>query len=63
MTTYLGAWQQHGALAPTADAQTLALLFCGAAQVQAWTDYLAGPDALPGSRADRIHQIVKALLR
>jgi len=63
MTAYLTAWQQTGALDPTADPLALALLFCGAAQVQAWTDYLAGPDALPGSRADRIHQVVKTLLR
>ncbi|MGK5678310.1 TetR/AcrR family transcriptional regulator [Actinoplanes sp. URMC 104] len=62
MTDYLAAWQQHGALAPTADPGALALLFCGAAQVQAWTDYLAGPGVLPGSRADRIDRVVTALL-
>jgi len=63
MSDYLTAWQEHGALDPTTDAGALALLFCGAAQVQAWTDHLAGPDALPGSRADRIRQVVTTLLR
>jgi AcrR family transcriptional regulator len=63
MTAYLTAWQQTGALDPTADAATLALLFCGAAQLQAWTDYLAGPGVLPGSRADRIDRVLGVLLR
>ena len=63
MTGYLTAWQQQGALDPGADPRTLALLFCGAAQLQAWTDYLAGPDALPCSRDDRIDQVLSALLR
>lgn len=31
--------------------------------VQQMTDYLAGPDALPGSRADRIDQVLTTLLR
>ena len=63
MTDYLAAWQRQGALDPGADPGALALLFCGAAQVQAWTDYFAGADALPGSRADRIDQVVATLLR
>ncbi|WP_410566046.1 TetR/AcrR family transcriptional regulator [Amycolatopsis sp. cmx-4-61] len=63
MTAYLAAWQRHGALDPAADPGTLALLFCGAAQLQAWTDYLAGPGLLPGSRADRIDHVVDLLLR
>jgi AcrR family transcriptional regulator len=63
MTDYLGAWQQRGALDPTADAAALAVMFCGAAQLHAWTDHLAGPDALPGSRADRIDQVLATLLR
>jgi AcrR family transcriptional regulator len=63
MTGYLTAWQQRGALDPSADTGTLALLFCGAAQMQAWTDYLAGPDVLPGSRAARIDYVVSTLLR
>ena len=63
MTAYLAAWQQHGVLHVSADPHALALMFCGAAQVQAWTDYLAGPHALPGTRADRIDQIVSTLLR
>jgi len=63
MTGYLAAWQQQGALDPGADPGALALLFCGAAQVQAWTDYFAGPGVLPGSRAHRIDQVVATLLR
>ncbi|MEU8663339.1 TetR/AcrR family transcriptional regulator [Actinoplanes philippinensis] len=63
MTGYLTAWQQRGALDPRADTGTLALLFCGAAQMQAWTDYLVGPDVLPRSRAERIDQVVNTLLR
>ena len=63
MTDYLSAWQQQGALDPAADAGALAVMFCGAAQLHAWTDYLAGPDALPGSRADRIDQVLSTLLR
>ena len=63
MTDYLAAWQHRGALAATADPGALALLFCGAAQIQAWTEYLAGPHTLPGSRADRVDQIVRTLLR
>jgi hypothetical protein len=63
MTDYLAAWQRHGALDPGADAAALAVLFCGAAQLHAWTDYLAGPNALPGSRAERIDQVLTSLLR
>jgi len=63
MTDYLAAWQQRGALDPGADPGALALMFCGAAQVQAWADYFSGPDVLPGSRADRVDQVVTALLR
>jgi len=63
MTGYLAAWQQHGVLDPAVDPGALALLFCGAAQLQAWTDYLAGPDVLPCSRADRIDQVLGTLLR
>ncbi|QXG74533.1 TetR/AcrR family transcriptional regulator [Modestobacter sp. L9-4] len=63
MTGYLAAWQQQGALDPAADAAALAVMFCGAAQLHAWTDHLAGPDALPGSRADRIDQVLTSLLR
>jgi AcrR family transcriptional regulator len=63
MTGYLTAWQQQGALDPAADAAALAVMFCGAAQLHAWTDHLAGPDALPGSRADRIDQVLTSLLR
>jgi AcrR family transcriptional regulator len=63
MTAYLTAWQERGALEPTADVGALALLFCGAAQIQAWAGYLTGPDVLPGSRADRIDQVVNTLLR
>ena len=52
MTDDLAAWQQIEVLEPTADTGALALLFCGAAQVEAWADHVVGPDALPGSRAD-----------
>jgi len=63
MTDHLVAWQQQGALDPAVDAGALAVMFYGAAQLHAWTDYLAGPDALPGSRADRIDQVLTTLLR
>lgn len=63
MTRYLSAWQHLGALDRTADPQALALLFCGAAQIEAWTEYLVGPDALPGSRAERIDHVIDTLLR
>ena len=63
MTAYLTAWQERGALDAGTDPGALALLFCGAAQVQAWADYFSGPDVLPGSRADRIDRVVGTLLR
>ena len=63
MTAWLAAWQERGVIPADADPTALALLFCGAAQVQAWTGYLAGPGVLPGSRADRIDRVVGALLR
>lgn len=63
MTDYLAAWQQHGALDRGADPGALALLLCGAAQIQAWTDYFSGPGVLPGSRADRIDRVIETLIR
>jgi AcrR family transcriptional regulator len=63
MTDYFAAWQQHGALDPGADPGALALLFCGAAQIQAWTDYFSGPGVLAGSRTDRIDQVIGTLVR
>ncbi|MFJ9371499.1 TetR/AcrR family transcriptional regulator [Nocardia sp. NPDC101769] len=62
MATYLTGWQSTGALSPEADTWALALLFCGAAQLQAWTEHLAGPLALPRDRDARIRAVVDALV-
>jgi len=47
MTDDLAAWQQIGVLEPTADTGALALLFCGAAQVEAWADDVVGTTPSP----------------
>ncbi|MFE3189853.1 hypothetical protein ACFXHA_12645 [Nocardia sp. NPDC059240] len=62
MAEYLGSWQTTGALATRADTWALALMFCGAAQSQAWTEHLAGPQALPRDRDARIRAVVDALI-
>ncbi|MGW5106345.1 TetR/AcrR family transcriptional regulator [Nocardia sp. NPDC004123] len=62
MATYLTTWQSTGALSPDADTWALALMFCGAAQLQAWTEQLAGPQALPHDRDTRLQAIVNTLI-
>jgi AcrR family transcriptional regulator len=59
---YLASCRQIGLLAPTADPYALALALCGAAQVQAYTEYIAGPQALRGSRRERAEALAEALL-
>ncbi|WP_067816077.1 hypothetical protein [Actinomadura kijaniata] len=51
---YLRECRKAGELPPGAEPHTLALTLCGTAQFEAYTEYLAGPDALPGGRADRL---------
>ncbi len=59
---YLAACKNVGQLAPTTDPYALALALCGAAQIQAYTEHLAGPNALRGSRHDRITALVDTFL-
>ncbi|WP_232665850.1 TetR/AcrR family transcriptional regulator [Pseudonocardia sp. TRM90224] len=59
---YLTSCQQAGLLAPSADPYSLALALCGAAQAQAYTEYVVGPDALRGSRRDRAAALADTLL-
>ncbi|WP_162958790.1 TetR/AcrR family transcriptional regulator [Nocardia yunnanensis] len=62
MATYLNTWQATGALSPDTDTWATALMFCGAAQLQAWTEYLAGPGSLPHDRNARIRAVAMTLI-
>ncbi|MFE3195423.1 TetR/AcrR family transcriptional regulator [Nocardia sp. NPDC059240] len=62
MTTYLAGWQSTGVLTHDADVWAMALMFCGAAQLQAWTQQLASAHALPGDRNARIQAVVDTLI-
>jgi AcrR family transcriptional regulator len=57
------SWQQAGQLDPGTDPYSLALMFCGSAQLQAYVEYLAGPGELRGTRDQRITALVHALTR
>jgi AcrR family transcriptional regulator len=59
---YLASCRQAGVLAPTADPYALALALCGAAQAQAYTEYIAGAEALRGSRRERAEALADTLL-
>lgn len=59
---YLTSCRQAGLLAPTADPYPLAMALCGAAQVQAYTEYIAGAEALRGSRRERAEALADMLL-
>lgn len=62
ITAYLAACRQAGQIAPTADPYALATTLCGAAHIEAYTERLAGPQALRGTREDRIAALVDVLL-
>ena len=57
------SWQQAGQLDPGTDPYSLAPMFCGSAQLQAYVEYLAGPGELRGTRDQRITALVHALTR
>jgi AcrR family transcriptional regulator len=59
---YLTSCRQAGLLAPTADTYALALALCGAAQAQAYTEYIAGAEVLRGSRRERAEALAGTLL-
>ncbi|GIG70543.1 TetR/AcrR family transcriptional regulator [Phytomonospora endophytica] len=59
---YLTACQTTGELAATADPYAMALAICGAAQTQAYAAYIGGPDALRGTRAQRLAALADLLL-
>jgi AcrR family transcriptional regulator len=59
---YLSACREAGELPSTSDPYALALTLCGTAQAQAYTEYVSGPSALRGSRADRLTAIADILL-
>ncbi|GAA2913256.1 TetR/AcrR family transcriptional regulator [Streptosporangium fragile] len=59
---YLAACREAGELAPAADPYALALALCGAAQVQAYTEYIAGAGALRGTRRERAEALAETLL-
>jgi AcrR family transcriptional regulator len=63
MDTRFRTWQKAGQLAPDTDTYSLALLFCGSAQMQAYVEHLAGPDSLRGTRGERTAALVRALTR
>ena len=56
-------WQKTGQLGPDTDTYSLALLFCGSAQLQAYVEYLAGPGGLRGTRDERSAALARALTR
>jgi AcrR family transcriptional regulator len=56
-------WQKAGQLGPDTDTYSLALLFCGSAQLQAYVEYLAGPSGLHGTRGERTAALVRTLTR
>lgn len=37
-------------------------MFCGAAQIEAWVDYLTEPTVLVPDRAQRVHAIIDVLV-
>jgi hypothetical protein len=45
------------------DTYSLALLFCGSAQLQAYVEHLAGPGGLRGTRGERTAALVRTLTR
>ena len=56
-------WQKAGQLGPDTDTYSLALLFCGSAQLQAYVEHLAGPGGLRGTRGERTAALVRTLTR
>ncbi|MFB4283890.1 TetR/AcrR family transcriptional regulator [Nonomuraea sp. MTCD27] len=54
MARYLAECQKAGELPRGTEPYTLALTLCGIAQFEAYTEYVSGPGALPGERADRL---------
>lgn len=59
---YLTACRDAGELAATADPYAMALAICGTAQTQAYAEYIGGPNALRGTRADRLAALADLLL-
>lgn len=62
VTEYLLRCQEAGELSTDRDPYSMALTLCGAAQVQAYTEFIGGPEALKGSRADRASSVADLLL-
>ncbi|MEU7279644.1 helix-turn-helix domain-containing protein [Streptomyces sp. NPDC045431] len=62
ITAYLTACQDAGQITPSADPYALAITLCGAADLQAYTEHLAGPGALRGTREHRVAALVDTLL-
>jgi AcrR family transcriptional regulator len=63
MDAVFRTWQKAGQLGPDTDTYSLALLFCGSAQLQAYVEYLAGPDGLRGTRGERTAALVRTLTK
>jgi len=59
---YLGACRDAGELGPGVDPYAMALAVCGAAQAQAYAEYLGGARALRGSREGRVAAVADLLL-
>lgn len=59
---YLTACREAGELAATADPYAMALAICGSAQTQAYAEYIGGPHALRGTRAERLAALADLLL-
>jgi AcrR family transcriptional regulator len=59
---YLRGWQEAGHLDSDADCYAMALALCGSAQMYAYTEQIAGADALPESRDALIHAVIETVV-
>ncbi|MEU6720334.1 helix-turn-helix domain-containing protein [Nonomuraea sp. NPDC046802] len=60
---YLAACQRAGELPRSVDPYAMALALCGAAQAQAYTEYVGGAGTLRGERASRLAAVADFLMR
>ena len=61
IAAYLAECQESGLL-PGGDPYAMALALCGAAQLQAYTEFIGDPKTLKGSRAERVSAVADLLL-